>query len=244
MANTKHSVAREIIIDRLLHKRRGYSVYEMLDIVNEALEFEGFAPVTLNTIRRDIETIKYGYKQRLISEKRGRQVYLKYEDPNYTMFTNVLTFGEIQHIRSALMCIRARDELRGSIMYKQLTDRLADILDIDSACDPVIIYENIPTLNEMKRFKALYEHILSKAPAFITIPGNQEESEVEILIHPYYLYQNETGWYLLCHDSTNNKAAEIPLNSIMRMATASGIEFIPNKDFPLKDYYKKKLFCA
>ena len=58
MANTKHSVAREIIIDRLLHKRRGYSVYEMLDIVNEALEFEGFAPVTLNTIRRDIETIK------------------------------------------------------------------------------------------------------------------------------------------------------------------------------------------
>ena len=237
MANTKHSVAREIIIDRLLHKRRGYSVYEMLDIVNEALEFEGFAPVTLNTIRRDIETIKYGYKQRLISEKRGRQVYLKYEDPNYTMFTNVLTFGEIQHIRSALMFIRGSDQLRGSIMYKQLTRRLSDILEIDCGSEPVIIYEKIPSLNEMKRFKALYEHILSKTPTFITITGEQEGSEFEILIHPYYLYQNEKGWSLLCHDSTNDKAAKIPIDNIKRMVSAKEIEFVPNNDFPLNDYY-------
>ena len=29
MANTKHSAAREIIIDRLLRERRGYSLQEM-----------------------------------------------------------------------------------------------------------------------------------------------------------------------------------------------------------------------
>ena len=29
MANTKRSVAREIIIDRLLHERCGYSVHEI-----------------------------------------------------------------------------------------------------------------------------------------------------------------------------------------------------------------------
>ena len=71
MANTKHSVAREIIIDRLLHKRRGYSIYEMLDIINESLEFEGFTPVSLNTIRRDLETIEIRYKQRLDKQKRS-----------------------------------------------------------------------------------------------------------------------------------------------------------------------------
>ena len=244
MANTKHSVAREIIIDRLLHKRRGYSVYEMLNIVNDSLEFEGFAPVTLSTIRRDIDTIRYQYKQRLTSEKRGHQVYLKYEDPNSTIFSNVLTNGEIQHIRSALIWIRVKDELLGSLMYKQLTNRLADILDIDKAYEPVIIYEKLPSLNEMKRFTALYEHIYSKTPAFITILGEDEGTEKELIIHPYFLYQKESGWYLLCHDSTNNKAAEIPLNSILRMATACEVKFIPNNDFPLDDYYKKKFNCA
>ena len=54
MANTKHSVAREIIIDRLLHERCGYSLYEMLDVVNKELEVNGFRHVTLNTIRNDI----------------------------------------------------------------------------------------------------------------------------------------------------------------------------------------------
>ena len=244
MANTKHSVAREIIIDRLLHKRRGYSVPEMLELVNEALEFEGFSPVTLSTIRRDINTFRYRYRQRLYSEKRGHQIYFKYEDPNYTMFTNVLTFGEIQHIRSALMCIRARDEIRGSLMYQQLTKRLADILDIDSAYEPVVIYEKIPPLNEMKRFKALYEHVLSKTPAIITTRDDQNSPETDHIIHPYYLSQKGCEWYLLCHDSTNDKSAEIPLKSIVRMSTAREIKFIPNKDFPLNDYYKKNFKYA
>ena len=38
MANTKHSAAREIIIDRLLRERRGYSLQEILDKVNDALD--------------------------------------------------------------------------------------------------------------------------------------------------------------------------------------------------------------
>ena len=49
MANTKHSAAREIIIDRLLHKRCGYSLYEMLEIVNQSLEVDGYNYVVDNS---------------------------------------------------------------------------------------------------------------------------------------------------------------------------------------------------
>ena len=244
MANTKKSSAREIIIDRLLQKSRGYSINEMLDIVNESFEFEGFSPVSLTTIRRDIETIRYHYKKKLISEKRGHRFYYKYEDPNCTIYKNVLTPGEIRHIRSVFMFFRAIDEIRGIIMYKQLTKKLSEILEIDSTFEPVVIYENIPTLKELKRFKALYEHILSKSPAIITIRDTKDSPETELLVHPYYLSQKSSEWFLLCHDSTNDKAAEIPLKTIVRMSTASEIEFIPNKDFPLNDYYKKKFKYA
>ena len=40
MANTKHSAARAIIIDRLLRERRGYCVKEILEIVNDGLTFQ------------------------------------------------------------------------------------------------------------------------------------------------------------------------------------------------------------
>ena len=102
MANTKHSVAREIIIDRLLHERCGYSLYEMLDVVNKELEVNGFRHVTLNTIRNDIENFQHLYKQKIQVEQRGYRNYYRYEDPEASIFNNVLTFGEIQHLHSAL----------------------------------------------------------------------------------------------------------------------------------------------
>ena len=243
MANTKHSAAREIIIDRLLHERCGHSLYEILETVNNELELQGFRHVTLNTIRNDIDNFRYLYKQKIEVELRSYRNYYRYDDPNSSIFNNVLTFGEIQHLRSALMCIRARDQIRGTLMYQELTKRLANILDIDTAFEPVIIYEKIPPYNEMKRFKTLYNHILSKTPALITVFCKKEDQEKEIVIHPYYLYQKENEWSLLCHDSTNDNPAEIPLKCIQRLVTAKDIEFIPNKDFPLKDYYKKKFYA-
>ena len=145
MANTKHSTAREIIIDRLLRKRRGYSVYEIMDIVNESLDFEGFSPVSITTIRRDLDTIRYRYKQKLETRKKSHNIYFRYEDPNYTIFNNVLTFGEIQQIQAALLAIRFSDEIQGTQMYIELSKRLADMFDLDHVSDPIVLYKNIPS---------------------------------------------------------------------------------------------------
>lgn len=91
MANTKHSAAREIIIDRLLHKRCGYSLYEMLEIVNQSLEVNGYRPVSLNTIRNDIETFQYLYKQAIHVERRGYQNYSLSLDE---CFTSIKEYAE------------------------------------------------------------------------------------------------------------------------------------------------------
>ena len=45
MANVKSAGVREIILDRCLRKRRGYTVNELLDKVNKELEFNGLSPV-------------------------------------------------------------------------------------------------------------------------------------------------------------------------------------------------------
>lgn len=242
MANTKHSVGREIIIDRLLHKRRGYSLYEMLDIVNQELELSGFKPVTLNTIRNDIDNFRTLYKQKIEVEVRNRKNYYRFEDPESTIFNNVLTYGELRHLHSALICIRYKDVVQGTLMYDQISQRLADILDIDPASDPIVIYDSIPKRNSLKRFQTLYEYIRTKTPCIITVRNDQNGQE-DLVIHPYFLHQRDNDWTLLCHDSTNNTSAEIPLTSIIRLAT-SYEKFIPNKDFPLRNFYMDKLFCC
>lgn len=60
-----------------------------------------------------------------------------------------------------------------------------------------------------------------------------------ITIHPYYLHQQRAHWNLLGYDATNEAPTVLPLASIMSLSTAYGIEFIPNDELPLQDFYNK-----
>ena len=242
MANTKHSVAREIIIDRLLHKRRGYSLYEMLETVNKELENNGFRPVSLNTIRNDIDNFRYLYKQKIEVEMRGYRNYYRYEDPNSTIFNNVLTFGEIQHLQSALLSIQLIDPIQGTLMYKELSTRLSNILGVDTESEPIVLYKKVPSKADLERFRVLYQSIRSKTPINITYSPVGSESSQEEVIHPYFILNDDNNYFLLGHASTTGAPAKIPISTISRMSPSYETEFIPNEDFHLKDFYVKHLF--
>ena len=239
MANTKHSVAREIIIDRLLRERRGYSIMELWERVNNALDLEGFAPVSESSIRNDLKDVQYLYNKKLTIEKRGKQLFYKYEEPQSTIFNNVLTNGELQLIQSALITLRYIDSMEGALMDKELPEHVGKILGIESKGNPVVIYENPPSMNNLKRFRVLYEYILKQYPARISCRTNKKEVKRDLIVHPYFLLQRGGDWILLCHDDINDCAAEIPLSNIKQIDFADGKEFIPNEDFDFKDYYIK-----
>ena len=238
MANTKHSAAREIIIDRLLRERRGYSLQEILNKVNESLEWEGFPPVSESCIRKDLNVIQHLYNKKLTIEKHSFRLYYKYKDPESTIFTNVLTRGELQLIQSALNTIRYIDPMEGTMMYKELPDRVGKILGIETEENPVVIYGNPPSFNNLKRFRILYEYILKQYPAIISFKTDKTKAEQSVIVHPYHLLQRDGEWFLLCHDATNDCATEISLSRIKQIDYADGTEFIPNKDFDFKEYYK------
>ena len=239
MANTKHSAAREIIIDRLLRERRGYSLQEILNKVNESLEWEGFPPVSESCIRKDLNVIQYLYNKKLTIEKHSFRLYFKYEDPESTIFTNVLTRGELHLIQSALNTIRYIDPMEGTMMYKELPERVAKILGLETEENPIVIYETPPTLSNLKRFRTLYELILKRYPARISYHTESGKVERNVIVHPYYLLNRANEWYLLCHNELSNKPAKIHLSVIDRIEYADGAEFIPNEDFHLQDYYHK-----
>jgi hypothetical protein len=239
MANTKSSVVREIIIDRLLQDRRGHSVKEILKVVNHNFIADGLNPVSINTIRNDIERIRYLYRVRLNVEKRGYREYFSYADPNLTIFKNVITFGEFRHLRSAVQSIRFMDEEQGALMYEDLTKRLSELLNIDTADDPILIYSEVPNKKERNTFKTLYDLIHMKVPTVISYIPTPSGKEQKILVHPYFMRKRKQRWSLLCHDATNDQPAEIPISHITRTEQCNDVEFLPNHDFEFKDYYKK-----
>ena len=239
MANTKNSAVREIVIDRLLHQRRGYSVKEILEKVNAELVLNGLDTVSMNTIRNDIQNFRTIYKQTLHIVRKSYYTYFSYADPNFTIFKNVFTHSELRLIRNAILSICYMDSTQGHLVYQQLCDQLGNQLDLNSDDDPFLIYEDSPSEVELGIFQLLYEYIRTHTPAAITyIPGSHEP-EREIQVHPYFLRQKQHKWYLLCRNATDNCPEEIPISVIIRVVTASDLKFQPNEDFPLKELLLK-----
>lgn len=59
MANVKNGAYREMVIDRCLQSREGYSTMEIMEKCNHALERIGQATITAaNTVRNDILEIE------------------------------------------------------------------------------------------------------------------------------------------------------------------------------------------
>lgn len=239
MANSKHSMTREIIIDRLLSNRRGYTVNEMLVIVNRALEFEGFLPVAACTINRDIDTLRYHYRAKIRVVKRSYYNYYMYEDSNYSVFKNAFTGGEILQLHHALMTLRFCDPIQGTMMFEQLSERMADMFEVDSVTDPIVLYKKIPSKIDCKRFSTLYQCIRKKQPISIRYFPSIDKRARETVIHPYFILNDEAKYYLLGHDSVANKPAKIPISNITQMQLLDDTPFIPNSDFPLQDFYMK-----
>ena len=213
---------------------------EILEKVNDELKLEGFDTVSLNTIRNDIENFRSLYKLSLHVVKKSYYTYYRYEDPNFTVFSNVFTRSELRLIHSAILSISYMDNIQGMLVYRQLCDQLGNQLELNSDDSPILIYEESPSEVELGIFQLLYEYIRTHTPAAITyIPGSFEEQR-EIQVHPYFLRQKDHKWYLLCRNATDNCPEEIPISIIMRVATASDLKFQPNEDFPLKDLFPRK----
>jgi hypothetical protein len=51
------------------------------------------------------------------------------------------------------------------------------------------------------------------------------------------LLLRDEKWILLCHDESVDAGVEIPISRITRICEAEEVEFIPNTDFDVKDYY-------
>ena len=87
MAQTKNALIRQRVIDRCLGSPKLYSIKEIMEKCNVALEEAGYKPVTSKvTILKDIDGIELNFPYAVIvREKRSRNVYYYYENKPFSI---------------------------------------------------------------------------------------------------------------------------------------------------------------
>jgi hypothetical protein len=238
MANVKNAGVREIIIDQCLQKRRGYTINELKDRVNETLEFEGLPLVTSgNTIRNDLENIGNRHKQALEKFKRGHAICYRYKDASFSIFNGQLTTGEMRQLYRILQNLKFMDQFQGSELCTHLMERIKDQVYLDCYEQPILIYENTMTLEEQRNILSLCECMGYKQPVHL-VYKDKASTLNSVTVHPYFLRQERMQWHLMGCDEHTRKPVRIPTCKIVSVEEADNVEFVPNTIFNMEEFYK------
>ncbi len=229
---------RELIIDKCLQERRGYTITQLMDRVNKALRLDGLRPVTSgNTIRNDIENIANRYKQPINRVKRGHAIYFSYRDANFSKFKCQLSNAELRLFHNILMNLKYIDVYQGSIMYNEMSEALKEQLQLRFYQQPILLYENIPTEKELQTFRTLYDCICSQTVVRLTYQLGRAGPKNDT-VHPHCMRQQQQRWHLLGQKAKDYNPICLPVRCISHIEEDDKIAYIPNKAINVEEYYE------
>lgn len=236
MANVKNGSFREIIIDRCLRNRRGFSTQEIMDKCNDALYRRGEPEITaLNTIRNDIEAISDRWGEVIETVRCGRNIRYRYENPDFSIFNSPLNEDEICQLSKSVAMLRRFEGSPGFEWVDELNARLQTIVNIDSR--PIIGFGENTQLKGMEFFMALFNHIQKRQAISIKYKPYEASESIETIIHPYFLKEYNQRWFLLALSEEYRTISTYALDRIEEIEKVS-IDYIDNKTIDFSSYYK------
>lgn len=238
MANVKNAGIREIIIDRCLQNRDGRTVQQIMDACNDALKAHGLRPVTSpNTIRTDFETISDRWGKAIKCVRKGRNFIYFYEDPNFSIFNNPMSEEEIMRVYGALEVLERFEGKEGFEWIEELNAHLRTSLHMGNDGSSVIAYDDNAQLKGMQFFADLHDYIRSKQPIKVTYRPYTNPELLEEVIHPYFLKQFNSRWFVLGYNSKYEAITTLALDRIINIEM-SNQKYIPNTKYDFTQYFK------
>lgn len=224
MPKTKSSDVRIKVIDQCLcdHKRK-YSTKMIFDRCNEELEKRDFSPVTaMNSIRADIEQIQRIYPGADVeSYREGRNIYYRYEDPDFSIFKTPMKAGEIIQLTQILRLLRRFKGMPQFNWVDEIAERVGASLKIDETTDEVVGFDENLDLVGLEFFTPLFNAIVDKQPLKLSYQSFKKDKEEIIIVHPYYLKQYNKRWFLIGWDDEKNYMANFAFDRIKNVENAN-----------------------
>jgi len=235
MANVKNGAFREVIIDRCLQNRRGYSTLEIMEKCNEALELRCEPLITAtNTIRNDILSIENRWHVVIEAIKIGRSVRYRYEDPNFSIFNFPLNEDEIAQLNHAVSMLRRFEGMPGFEWIDELNARLQSTIGVEKKC--VVSFDENRLLKGMEYFTPIFESISRKEVIELFYQSYKDDLVKAHLVHPYYLKEYNQRWFLFALNHERQEITIFPLDRIKGLRKSS-VPFVENDKIDFNSYF-------
>ena len=190
----KNAIMRYKILDSLLSNRnRYYSISELLEKVNEALEIDGMEPVSRRCIEKDLNTLECApYEAAIERVWLSGKKCIRYEEDGFSIFTKKLSEEEENLLSEVLNTIGQFD---GLDTFEWL-DGLKKQLDIKEH-RRIIQFDSNPYFEGRNLIGSLFTAISNKQVIALKYHTFKNPEVKEVVVYPYLLKEYNNRWFLI-----------------------------------------------
>ena len=219
MPTNKHAIIRYQALDKCFSNRyKKFYIEDLIDACNQAIyDFTGIENgVKRRQVLSDITYMEseQGWSIPLERKRDGKRVYYRYEDKDFSINSQPLTDSEVSQLREMILMLNRFKGMPQFEWMEELVSKLEDKLHLKGVSQSCIGFEHNPYLSGLSHLSALFNAIIHKQVLMITYQGYNKDPE-KWIIHPYYLKQYNSRWFLFGWNEDLGKIWNLPLDRIV-----------------------------
>lgn len=243
MATNKHATIRYHALDQCFsNSGRRYYVEDLIEACNDAL-FE-FTGTSEGIKRRQIfEDIKFmeseqGWSIPLERIKDGKRVYYRYDDKGFSIKKQVVNETEAKQIKEALTVLTKFKGMPQFDWMEEMLVRIESSFNLKGKNQSIVGFENNPYLKGLNFFTDIFNAIDNKTVLEIKYKGFKQTEPVMIVLHPYFLKQYNSRWFLFGMSEEIGSISNLALDRIVDLKEKHR-KYIGNDIVDFDEYFEE-----
>lgn len=211
----KQKQIRHFALDRCFrNKTKRYYIEDLLAECNKDLMRYDCTPVSERTLKYDINEFESIYHVNVLHLRDAyNRVYYRYEDTNFSIQQAPLTDEEMAKLKDTVLML---SRLKGLPQFDWMAETLAEIetkMHLNNHTESIIGFEGNEYLQGLEHLETLFNYIVNKQSIELTYQPFGKPEQV-LTLHPYYIKQHNSRWFLLAEDADTGKMMNFALDRI------------------------------
>lgn len=243
MPTNKHATIRYHALDQCFANfGRKYFIDDLIEACNNALnEFNGLSDgIKRRQIFDDIRFMEseQGWTIPLERHSEGKRVYYRYFDKNYSIKKQAINEAEANQLKETLSILHRFKGMPQFEWIDEILVRLESSFNLNKTTNTSIVgFEQNQYLKGLDFFGELFNAILYKKSLNIEYQSFNRAEPTIMEIHPYYLKQYNSRWFLIGLNPKYQKLSNIALDRILHFVD-SNTPYISNENIDFEEYFE------
>lgn len=223
-------------------KNKRYFKEDLLRACIDTLSYHhcgDYVSLSTRTIDEDIKNMQKEPLHAPIEKKfSNRFVYFRYSDPNYSINNLTLNQQELDQLNETLSMLSRFQGMPNFDWINDIITRLRVKMDLNCNSDTIISFDYNQKLTGIERMADLFNYIVQGKVLNIEYRSFRSNAGKLFVIHPYYLKEYNSRWFLLGYDQKRKAISNLALDRILSIKVNNNVLYKENTMIDFDSYFK------